>query len=40
MLANFKKVAEEYDLLKYLRLSHKVVGAFWQEETQEWLVKR
>jgi cation diffusion facilitator CzcD-associated flavoprotein CzcO len=39
ILAYFKKLAEKYNLLKYVRLSHRIVGAFWQEETQEWLVK-
>lgn len=39
ILAYFKKLAEKYNLLKYVRLSHRVVGAFWQEDTQEWLVK-
>lgn len=38
ILAYFKNVAEKYDLLKYVRLSQRVVGAYWQEDTQEWLV--
>lgn len=39
ILAYFKKLAEKYNLLKYVRLSHRIVGAWWQEEAQEWLVK-
>lgn len=39
ILAYLKKLAEKYNLLKYVRLSHRIVGAWWQEETQEWLVK-
>ena len=39
ILQYFKTLAEKHDLLKYVRLSHKVVGAWWQEEQQEWLLK-
>lgn len=39
ILAYFKKVAADYGLLKYVRLSHRVVGATWSEEDQQWHVK-
>ncbi|KAK0642619.1 putative sterigmatocystin biosynthesis monooxygenase stcW [Lasiodiplodia hormozganensis] len=39
ILAYFKKVAEDYGLLKYVRLSHTVVGAAWDEEEQQWRVR-
>jgi len=39
ILAYFKKLAVENDLLKYVRLSHKIVGAWWEEDTKEWRVK-
>lgn len=32
-------MAEKYDLNKYIRLSHRVVGAYWKEEDQMWHVK-
>ena len=35
----FKDVAEKYDLNKYVRLNHTVVGAWWEEEEQMWHVK-
>ncbi|KAL1863105.1 hypothetical protein Daus18300_008097 [Diaporthe australafricana] len=39
ILQYFKDVAEKYDLNKYIRLCHKVVGAYWNEEDQMWHVK-
>lgn len=39
ILQYFKDVAEKYDLNKYIRLSHRVVGAYWKEEDQMWHVK-
>ncbi|RDW59448.1 hypothetical protein BP6252_12535 [Coleophoma cylindrospora] len=39
ILQYFKTLAEENDLVKYIRLKHKVVGAWWKEEDQEWHVK-
>ncbi|TVY48521.1 putative sterigmatocystin biosynthesis monooxygenase [Lachnellula occidentalis] len=39
ILAYFKKLAVENDLLKYVRLSHRIVGAWWEEDTKEWRVK-
>lgn len=39
ILAYFKKVADDFDLRKYIRLSHKIVEAVWDEASQEWLVK-
>ncbi|KAB2573263.1 putative sterigmatocystin biosynthesis monooxygenase stcW [Lasiodiplodia theobromae] len=39
ILAYFKKVAEDYGLLKYVRLSHTVVGAAWDEGEQQWRVR-
>lgn len=39
ILAYFKKVADDYGLRRYIRLSHKIVEAKWDEQSQEWLVK-
>lgn len=39
ILQYFKELAEKYDLMKYIKLKHKVVGAWWMEETQEWRVR-
>ncbi|KAI3395650.1 hypothetical protein diail_1015 [Diaporthe ilicicola] len=39
ILQYFKDVAEKYDLNKYIRLSHRVVGVYWNEEDQMWHVK-
>ena len=39
ILAYFKKVADDYDLRKYVRLSHRIVEAVWDEASQEWMVK-
>ncbi|KAM0266699.1 hypothetical protein ACHAPA_006621 [Fusarium lateritium] len=39
ILQYFKDVAEKYDLNKYIRLNHKVVGAFWDEGAQKWHVR-
>ncbi|KAH7319073.1 putative dimethylaniline monooxygenase [Rhexocercosporidium sp. MPI-PUGE-AT-0058] len=39
ILQYFKTVADEYNLRKYIKLSHRVVGATWSEESQEWHVK-
>ncbi|KAJ4247535.1 hypothetical protein NW762_013215 [Fusarium torreyae] len=39
ILQYFKDVAEKYDLNKYIRLNHKVVGAFWDEDAQKWHVR-
>lgn len=38
-MAYFKKIADDHGLRKYIRLNHKIVGATWVEETQEWVVK-
>lgn len=32
-------MAEDYGLLKYVRLRHTVVGAAWDEEEQQWRVR-
>lgn len=39
ILSYFKKVAEDYDLLKYVKLNHTIVGAWWQEEEQQWRIR-
>ena len=39
ILAYFKNVADKYDLNKYIRLEHKVVGAFWDETMQMWTIR-
>lgn len=38
ILQYFKDVAEKYDLNKYVRLNHTVVGAHWNESEQLWHV--
>lgn len=38
ILAYFKKLADDYDLRKYIRLSHRIAGATWDELSQEWEV--
>ncbi|KAJ3549988.1 hypothetical protein NM208_g224 [Fusarium decemcellulare] len=38
ILQYFKNVAEKYDLNKYIRLNHRVVGAIWNEDSQKWRV--
>lgn len=39
ILAYLKKVADDYDLRKYIRLNHRIVGATWNEDTRDWLVQ-
>ena len=39
ILEYFKTLADNYGLRKYVKLDHKVVGAWWKEESQEWHVK-
>ena len=39
ILKYFKNVADKYGLRKYIRLEHKVVGAFWDDQDQQWHVK-
>ena len=39
ILEYFKGIADKYGLRKYIRLEHKVVGAFWNELDQQWHVK-
>jgi cation diffusion facilitator CzcD-associated flavoprotein CzcO len=39
ILAYFKEVAESNNLMKYFKLSHRVVGAFWNENEKKWHVK-
>ncbi|THY86154.1 steroid monooxygenase, partial [Aureobasidium pullulans] len=34
-----KKVADDYDLRKYIRLNHRIVSATWNEDTRDWLVQ-
>jgi len=38
ILQYLKNLAEKYGLMKYIKLRHKVVGAWWNEENQEWSV--
>ncbi|THX76756.1 steroid monooxygenase [Aureobasidium pullulans] len=38
ILAYLKKVADDYGLRKYVRLSHRIVGATWNDHAQEWFV--
>ncbi|EME42128.1 hypothetical protein DOTSEDRAFT_89605 [Dothistroma septosporum NZE10] len=39
ILAYFKRVAEEHNLLQYVRLNRQVVGAAWDDRKQEWSVQ-
>ncbi|CAI7674093.1 unnamed protein product [Penicillium viridicatum] len=39
ILEYFKGIADNYGLRKYIRLEHRVVGAFWDELDQQWHVK-
>jgi cation diffusion facilitator CzcD-associated flavoprotein CzcO len=39
ILKYFKGIADKYGLRKYIRLDHKVVGAVWVEQDQQWHVK-
>ncbi|RAH79614.1 dimethylaniline monooxygenase [Aspergillus japonicus CBS 114.51] len=39
ILKYFKRVADEHGLHKYIRLSHRVVGASWNEHDEQWRVK-
>jgi cation diffusion facilitator CzcD-associated flavoprotein CzcO len=36
ILAYLQSVAKKFDLEKYARLHHKVVGAYWDEEEGDW----
>lgn len=36
--AYFDAVAEQHDLKKYIKLSHKVTGATWSEDKQKWQI--
>ncbi|GKZ91462.1 hypothetical protein AnigIFM59636_003719 [Aspergillus niger] len=35
----FKGIADNYGLRKYIRLDHRVVGASWDEDSEQWHVK-
>ncbi|KAH7232766.1 steroid monooxygenase [Fusarium tricinctum] len=39
ILQYFKDIAEKYNLNKYIRLNHRVLGAFWDEDAQKWHVR-
>ncbi|KAK2599056.1 hypothetical protein QQS21_005462 [Conoideocrella luteorostrata] len=39
ILAYFKGVAEKHDLMKYIKLSHRITGAFWDEQDQNWTLR-
>ncbi|KAF1845296.1 FAD/NAD(P)-binding domain-containing protein [Cucurbitaria berberidis CBS 394.84] len=39
ILAYFKGIVDRYNLMQYIKLSHRVVGAHWNEEEQLWHVK-
>lgn len=39
ILEYFKNVAEKYDLMKYIRLNHRVISAIWDERQQKWNLK-
>lgn len=35
----FKECARKWDCMQYIKLSHKVVGASWDESLLKWIVK-
>ncbi|ETS84129.1 hypothetical protein PFICI_02154 [Pestalotiopsis fici W106-1] len=39
ILAYFQNIVDKYGLMRYIKLSHRVVGAFWNEEEKMWHVK-
>ncbi|KAI2823342.1 hypothetical protein CBS115989_1324 [Aspergillus niger] len=39
ILKYFKGIADTYGLRKYIRLDHRVVGASWDEDSEQWQVK-
>ncbi|KAI0172817.1 putative dimethylaniline monooxygenase [Hypoxylon sp. FL1284] len=39
ILAYFQNVAKKHGLTKYFKVNHRVVGAYWQEGENMWLVK-
>ncbi|GLA21575.1 hypothetical protein AnigIFM62618_011244 [Aspergillus niger] len=39
ILKYFKGIADNYGLRKYIRLDHRVVGASWDEDSEQWHVK-
>ncbi|RAH52634.1 dimethylaniline monooxygenase [Aspergillus piperis CBS 112811] len=39
ILEYFKGIADNYGLRKYIRLDHRVVGASWDEDSEQWQVK-
>ncbi|GLA44014.1 hypothetical protein AnigIFM63309_002275 [Aspergillus niger] len=39
ILKYFKGIADDYGLRKYIRLDHRVVGASWDEDSEQWHVK-
>ncbi|KAE8158896.1 hypothetical protein BDV40DRAFT_291389 [Aspergillus tamarii] len=39
ILQYFKGIADQYGLRKYIRLNHRIVGAWWDEHDEQWRVK-
>lgn len=39
ILEYFKGIADNYGLRKYIHLDHRVVGASWDEDSEQWQVK-
>ncbi|KAF3010351.1 hypothetical protein E8E14_008823 [Neopestalotiopsis sp. 37M] len=39
ILAYFQNIVDKYGLMRYIKLSHRVVGAVWNEEDKMWHVK-
>jgi cation diffusion facilitator CzcD-associated flavoprotein CzcO len=33
-----EKVADDFDLRKYFKLNHEIIGARWEEETAHWII--
>jgi cation diffusion facilitator CzcD-associated flavoprotein CzcO len=38
-LAYFKEIVAKYNLEKFVKLNHRVIGAWWNEETGKWKIK-
>lgn len=39
ILRYFQDIADKYDLYRFIKLRHQVIGATWNEETSRWYLK-
>lgn len=35
----FRDLVDQFDLMKYMKLSHEIVGAYWDDEKGMWDIK-